>query len=132
MYTQITDSYFDVYDGETGAYMGNSKFTLPQNSEDKLLDLLNYNKVPDSLVLLNVNLSETTQNYIPPELFRKNKRQATLYLDVIDTNSDQIYPFQIHMRYDVVARGRLSGSRYFFDSLGLDNIQIEEVDLRYS
>ena len=131
MYSKITDSYFDVFDGGTNNYMGHSHFTLTQSSERKLLDFLNYNRVPDTLVLLDVTVSEASINYIPPELFQKHSRISTLYIDAVDAYSGSLVPIEIVMSYDVIARGHLSGSPYSFDSLELGNIKILSIDYRY-
>ena len=131
MYSKITDSYSDIFDEETGLYMGHSHFTLTQGSENKLLDLLNYNKVPDTLVLLNVSLSDTSANYIPPELFQKHSRISVLFIDVVDTHSQRLIPIEIEMSYDVLVRGNLSENPYYFESVELGNIKILDVDYRY-
>lgn len=131
MYSKITDSHIDVFDGESGNYMGHSYFTLTQSSERKLLDLLNYNKVPDTLVLLNVAMSKASANYIPPELFQKHSRISTLYIDAVDAYSKRLVPIEIAMSYDVIARGHLSGSPYSFESVELENIKILNIDYRH-
>lgn len=131
MYNKITDSHIDIFDGETGNYMGHSYFTLTQGSERELLDLLNYNKVPDTLVLLDVSLSETSANYIPPELFQKHSRISTLYIDAVDAYSGRLVPIEVVMSYDIIARGHLSGNPYSFESVELGNIKILNIDYRY-
>lgn len=131
MYSKITDSFLDVFDEETGLYMGHSHFTLAQGSENKLLDFLNYNKVPDTLVLLNVSLSDTSANYIPPELFQKHSRISSLYLDVVDAHSQELVPIEIKLSYDVLARGNLFGTPYYFESVELGNIKFLDVNYRY-
>ncbi len=131
MYSKITDSFFDIFDGETGLYMGHSHFTLTDGSEKKLLDFLNYNKVPNSLVLLNVSLSDTSSNYIPPELFQKHSRTSVMLIDVVDTYSQRLIPIEIEMSYDVLVRGNLSDTPYFFESVELGNIKILDVNYRF-
>ncbi|WP_312940014.1 hypothetical protein [Oscillibacter sp.] len=131
MYSKITDSFFDIFDGETGLYMGHSHFTLTDGSEQKLLDFLNYNKVPRSLVLLNVSLSDTAANYITPELFQKQSRTAVMFIDAIDAHSQKLIPIEIEMKYDVLVRGKLSGNPYYFESIELGNIEILDVNCRY-
>lgn len=130
MYSKITDIYLNVFDSETNEYMGHSRFTLTQRSERKLLDLLNYNTVPDTLTLLDVALSDTSRNYIPPALFKKNSRISTLYIDAVDAFSGRLVPIEIVMSYDVVARGHLSGSPYSFESIELGNIKILSIDYK--
>jgi len=131
MYSKITDSFLDVFDEETGLYMGHSHFTLTQGSENKLLDFLNYNKVPDTLVLLNVSLSDTSADYIPRELFEKHSRISVLYIDVVDAYSQRLIPIEIEMSYDVLVRGNLSRTPYYFESVELRNIKILDVNYRY-
>lgn len=131
MYSKITDSFLDVFDEKTGLYMGHSHFTLTQGSENKLLDFLNYNKIPDTLALLNVSLSDVSANYIPPELFCMHERISVLYIDVVDTYSRRLVPIEIKMSYDVLVRGNLSGTPYYFESVELENIKILDVNYRY-
>ncbi len=131
MYSKITDSFLDVFDGETGLYMGHSHFTLTQGSEKKLLDFLNYNKVPDTLVLLNVSLSDTSADYIPPELFQKHSRISVLNIDVVDAYSQRLVPIEIEMSYDVLVRGNLSQTPYYFESVELRSIKFLDVNCRY-
>ena len=130
MYSKITDIYLNVFDSETNEYMGHSRFKLTQSSERKLLDLLNYNIAPDTLTLLDVALSDTSKNYIPPALFKKNSRISTLYIDAVDTYSGRLVPIEIVMSYDVIARGHLSGNPYSFESVELGNIKILNIDYK--
>ena len=131
MYSKITDNSADVFDSKTGNYLGRSHFTLTQSAERKLLDFLNYNKVPNTLVLVNLSMSETSVNYVSPELFKTHSQLSTLYIDSVDAYSGTLVPIEIEMSYDVVTRGHLSESPYSFESIELRNIKILDIDYRY-
>ena len=133
MYSQILNNgntaNLDIFDERTGDYIGHSHFRLSSESERKLLELINYNRVPDTLTLLNVTLSHPSENYIPPEVFRTLPRRAVLTIEAIDAYSGKRVPIEIRLRYDVVARGNLSGSQYLFESIELSNIAVTGMSL---
>lgn len=62
MYTKISSPEMVIYDGETKELIGKVKFMLPPSTENKLLQLVNYNMKPSSLLLLNVVLYEPSES----------------------------------------------------------------------
>jgi hypothetical protein len=59
MYTKISKPEIIIYDGETKELIGTAKFDLSSTAESDLLQLVNYNIAPSSLLLLNANLYDT-------------------------------------------------------------------------
>lgn len=124
VYSQITNPGFIIFDGKTGSYIGHSRVTPTPESEQKLLDLLNFNQIPNSLTLLNITLSRPSNSYLPPAVNRKLSRIAILNLEALDQSSGEWIPIELRMRYDVLARGNLIGGLYHFDSAEIDNIEL--------
>lgn len=130
MYHQIPNtSNLDIFDGRTGDFIGHSHFRLSSDSEQKLLNLINYNRVPDTLTLLDITLSHPSKNYIPPEIFRKLPRRAVLMVEAADAYPGRRVPIEIRMSYDVVGRGNLLGDQFHFDSAELSNIQVTDISI---
>lgn len=127
MYSEVSNASLNIYDGETGNYIGEARFTLSTEAAAKLLDLFNYGKVPDSLLLLDVNLYHPSSSYIPPEPYQLYKRKAILRALFTDASTREQVPYEIRMTYDTRARGNLSGNLYYFDSVELNNINIADI-----
>lgn len=127
VYSKITNPSFIIFDGKTGSYIGHSRVTPTPESEQKILDLLNFNQIPDSLTLLNITLSRPSNSYLPPAVSRKLPRVAILNIEALDQHSGEWVPLELRMRYDVLARGNLTGGLYHFDSVELDNMDLVDM-----
>jgi len=127
VYSEISNASLNIYNGETGDYIGEAQFTLSSEAAAKLLDLFNYGKVPDSLLLLDVNLYRPSRSYIPPEPYQQYKREAILRALFTDSSTQEQVPYEIRMTYDTRARGSLLGNLYYFDSIELNNINIVDI-----
>lgn len=128
MYDIVTHLVNEVYDGKTDEFLGYSTFELPTTEERKLLQLVNYGKIPESLILLNVNFSQTPPDYVPPKLTEKAKRRGVLRALFRDKASGVFVPVDIHFTFDVRGRGNLSGDVYHFDSLEYSNIKVDQIN----
>ena len=113
----------DVFDAQTGSMIGKAHFEMPPDSEQELLDYINYNVVPASMLLLDVNIYDPSKHYTAPEPFQINQRVAVLYGKARDRDSKARIPFEMHLKYNTVARGNLSGDVYHADSIQLSNIE---------
>jgi len=123
MVNRILKVNSDVFDANTGNFIGKAQFEMPSDSEHELLDYINYNIVPHSMVLLDVNIYEPSENYAAPEPFQSNQRAAVLYGVARDQDSGAQMPFELHLKYSTVARGNLSENVYHADSIQLSNIK---------
>ena len=132
MFDKVSHLVNEIYDGSTNKFLGYSRFDLSQSEEEKLLDLVNYGKVPESLILLNVRFSQTPADYVPPSLTQKSKRRGILRGLFRDADSGKYIPVEIYFTFDVRGRGNLSGDIYYFDSLEYSNIQIDHIDVKTS
>jgi hypothetical protein len=105
MYTKITNPILYVYDVNTNQYIGSVKFNLPPSSEKKLLDLVNSNKVPNSLLLTNADLYPTDQSYFSEIAVKTVPRRGVLRAYYTDSEAKTFDPIDIQYRYEVRAYG---------------------------
>ena len=124
MYDKILNPSSDVFDAESGAYIGKANFKFMQKSEGRLLDYLNYEIIPQSPVfLLGLNIYEPSPGYVAPVPLIKNKRVAAIYAVARDQDSGQYIPFVLRLRFETVVRGSLTSSGYMADSVEISNIE---------
>lgn len=128
MYIDVINPDLTIFDGASGKYIGTSHFDLTNESKLKILDMLNYNRVPQTLTLQNLTLTPPTGEYVPPGIGKKLPRKAILTVDAIDASSGEQVPIAIRLKYSVQALGGLIGGMYDFNTLEMSNIQL--VDKR--
>lgn len=126
MFVKITNPQISIYDAQTGIPVSETRFNLSSDAEKALLDLVNYNKVPPTLLLLDVKF-QPLELYIPPSLHGPVKRIGIIRGLFTDAGSGEMKPVEIRIRYDARARGNLLGDNYFFDSVEYSNIELESV-----
>lgn len=117
-----------IFDGNTGEFLGDVFFELSQDEKEKLLRLVNYGKVPESLILLNAQIVGTPEDYKPPELTKAYTRKGILSAHFRDDASGEHVPIELHMKFDVRGRGRRSGDLYHFDSAEYRNITVDQIN----
>lgn len=130
MFDRIAKPVNRVYDSVTNEFLGYSRFDLSPSEEEKLLQLVNYGKIPKSLILLDVTFSQTPKDYVPPSLTQKFRRRGVLRALFRDADSGKYIPVEIYFTFDVRGRGNASGDIYYFDSLEYSNIKIDQIDVK--
>ncbi|MBP1737289.1 MAG: hypothetical protein H6Q60_1170 [Oscillospiraceae bacterium] len=125
MFVKITDPTMSVYD--SGHLIGTARFTLSPDSEAALLDLVNYGVTPKSLIFLNVDFYQPTEYYNPPHQIEPVKRKGILRA-VFTSDTKELSTIEIRFSFDAIPRGIRTGDRYYFDSIGYYNIQVESID----
>ena len=132
VYDRLVNTSLAVRDGETGKYIGETHFVLPEDSEISILNLINYNAVPDVILLTDVTLLNPTAGYTQPGVSEVKKRDSILTATARDKNSQEWSPIKLQLKYDMMARGNLSGNIYFYDSMELRNIEVLNIDYRHT
>ena len=127
MYDKIIYTSLSIFDGENGNFIGTARFELPTESSKKLLDLLNYGKVPEVFIILDASVYAPANTYIPPEPTKTYKRLGIMYVVAEDEYSGAPVPFEIRFTYDVVVRGKLTPELLYFDSLEMSNLNILSI-----
>ncbi|MGE4214207.1 MAG: hypothetical protein AB7E42_05465 [Anaerotignaceae bacterium] len=127
MYTKIINPRITIFDGDTDEFIGSANFTLTPESEQSLLQLVNYNIIPKSLILLNQKFYQQSTKFDPPTLDHPQYRKGILRIIVASAYGEQI-PLEIRLRFDAIARGNLSGSQTFFDSVEYYNIGVDSKE----
>lgn len=127
MYNMITNLVNEVYDGKTGEFLGYATFELAPTEAAKLLQLVNYAKVPESITLSNLDIVRTAENYTPPELTVQYPRIGILRALFRDDTSGVLIPVEIHFTFDVRGRGQQRGNLYHFDSVEYNNIKVDQI-----
>lgn len=126
LFIKITNPEIFIYDAETGEPVSQTRFNLTADAERALLDLVNYNIVPPRLLLLDVTF-RPEEHYIPPSVDKPVKRIGVITGLFTDSDSRELKPVAIRIRYDARARGNLQGTELFFDSVEYSNIELQEI-----
>lgn len=129
MFDKLANTSFTIHDGETGNYIGKSHFVLPPDAEMAILNLINYGKVPEVIMLTNVTLSNPVAGYTQPSVSDVKKRDSILTAIARDKDSRMWIPIKIRLKFDMMARGNLSKNGYFYDSMELSNLEL--IDIKY-
>jgi hypothetical protein len=127
MFDKIINPSLSVYDGETNVFIGEARFDLTIEAEEKLLQLVNYNKTPSSLFLLNLDFVQPSDNYIPPPIGGMKKSNGILRAVLIETNTRDQLPIEIRFNYDAIARGYRVNNPYLFDSFEFSNMHVQSI-----
>ncbi len=131
MYTKITNPSIVIFDGKTGELIGTATFKLTDESEKKLLNLLNYNIQPSSLTLLDVDLYKPSPNYTPPIPYSPYARKGTIHALFTDAYAGNPVPVEIQLKYNARARGNTTGNLFHFESVEFGDIDIQSVKIIY-
>ncbi|WP_312943116.1 hypothetical protein [Oscillibacter sp.] len=129
MFDRVEISHIDIYDGKTNEYYGKSIFHDNTDVEKGLLQIVNYKGKPKAMLFQNVTFLPTSNNYVPPEVFEKTRRNAIVHSALRDANSRLWVPADIHMNFDSQVRGKLLGDKYNFSSVEYTDIIVEDVKL---
>jgi len=123
MVDRILNVNSDIFDSQTGSYLGKAEFKLPPNAEQALLNYINYNVIPQSLMLLDVEIYEPSDSYAALPPFTPRQRTSVMYGVAQDHDSKAKMPFEMHIKYETLTRGNLSSSVYHADSVQLSKLQ---------
>jgi hypothetical protein len=127
MYTKIIDPSISIFNRNTNEFIGTASFNLTPESEKDLLRLVNYNITPKSLLLLNLNFYQQSTYFHPPNLNQPVNHEGILRATFLNDFGERI-PIEIRLRYDAIARGNLSGTQNFFDSVEYYNIEVDSIE----
>ncbi|MGE4213693.1 MAG: hypothetical protein AB7E42_02825 [Anaerotignaceae bacterium] len=127
MYIRIIDPNISIFNGDTNEFIGSARFNLTPESEKDLLQLVNYNITPKSLLLLNLIFYQQSTYFDPPTLDQPTNRKGILRAILLNDSGEQV-PIEIRLRYDAIARGNLTGIRTFFESAEYNNIAVDSIE----
>jgi len=127
MYDRIVNTSLDVFDRDTGNYIGKARFVLPAESEKALLDLINFGKIPKQLVLIDVSLYNPSKSYVLPEAFQVYRRNSILNAALRDTDSGEQMPVEIRLKYDARVKAHPLGPLFYFDAVELFNLAVASI-----
>ena len=126
MFNQISSPTIDIFNGINDQFIGEASFTLTEQAEKALLNLVNYNVMPQTLTLLNVDFYQPSENFTPPNINEPIQRAGIIRAIFRDTANGFQVPYEIRMRY--LTRARDPGiNPYFFSSVEDTNIKVDSV-----
>lgn len=126
MFDQISNPSIDIYNGINGQFVGEASFTLTEESEKALLQLVNYNVMPEKLTLMNLDFYQPSENYSPPTTTAPIQRASIIRAIFRDSVNGFQVPYEIRMRY--LVRARDPGiNPYFFTSVEYTNIIVDSA-----
>ena len=122
MFDKVINTISEIFDAETGSYIGRAYFTLTDEAEKNFLNYLNYASVPPLLTLYNFDILNAPKNYAP-DPYKKGKRIATLFASARDRDSNVYFQLAMRLKFDVLTRGNMSKNEYHADSVEMSNIE---------
>lgn len=128
MYTKMNNPKIIIYDGDTKELIGTAKFDLSPSAENDLLQLVNYNITPSSLLLLNLNLYEPAENYLRPAPYYKYMREGKIKASFTDLYTKNQIPLQSMIKYYVRAHSANAKNLKFYDSVIFDGIEVISIE----
>lgn len=128
MYKKISNPEITIYDGETKELIGTAKFDLSPRSEYDLLQLVNYNIAPSSLLMLNMNLYDPAESYVRPEPYCRYMREGKIKAFFTDSDTKSRIPIEIIIKYNARANSANPQNINFYDSVNFDNIKVISVN----
>lgn len=123
MIDRILNVNSDIFDSRTGGYLGKADFALTFDTEQALLNYMNYNVIPHSLTLMDVKFYEASKDHASLPLFTPGQHTSVMYGVAQDRDSKVKMPFELLMKYEAMTRGNLLKSVYHADSVQLNEIQ---------
>lgn len=127
MYNQVINPSIDIYNADTGEFLGTSTFDLSSYEEKKLLNYLNRGESFSDLLLLNARLYNAPKDYVPPTIDRGLRRVGVLHALFRDDTGVDV-PIEIRMKFLSQARGVFPGDPYFLSSVLYSDIIVESVN----
>lgn len=133
MYAKLSNPCVVIFFGNTGELIGTATFTLSDESEKALLNLLNYNEQPSSLTLLDAELHRPSPNYSPPTPSRPYARKGIIKANALfaHANSKSLVPVEIQLKYNLLVSESETGNVFHFGSVKFDDIVIQSVKIIY-
>ncbi|MGE4213915.1 MAG: hypothetical protein AB7E42_03945 [Anaerotignaceae bacterium] len=128
MYTKISNPEIIIYDGETKKLIGTAKFNLSPTAESDLLQLVNYNIAPSSLLLLNASLYEPSKTYLSPTPYFEYMREGRIRALFTDVYTKNQVPIEIIIKYNARANSANPKNQNFYDSVNFYNIEVKSVE----
>lgn len=129
MYDRVAEPRIDIYDGKTNEYYGRSIFPVTTDIENGLLQIVNYEGIPEVMLFHDDTFLPATSGYVPPGLFEKVRRNGIVHATFRDANSHLWVPMEIYMNFDSQVRGNLLGDKYHFDSVVYTDIAVQDVKI---
>lgn len=126
MFNQISNLTIDIFN-ETGTqFIGEAQFELPKEAESALLNLINYGKKPESLMLQDIDFYRPSGAYVAPDISKPLRQAGIIKAIISDTANGFEVPIEIDLNYDAIAR-HSGANPYFFDSVDFSNITVNSI-----
>lgn len=127
MYTSIRNPRITIYNGATKELIGAANFKLTPEAEKALLQLVNYGKVPASLLILDIELFRPAKGYLPPRPFEAYKREGIINALFFESDTGEEIPIEIRIKYTARARSSKPDNLYFYNSVDFGDIEVDSV-----
>lgn len=127
MFTKIINPTLDIYNLNTGQFLGTATFILPPQEEKKILNLLNYGIQPSTVIVVNADLYFSPEDFAPPSIYETLYLTGLFKADFEEEYSKKNIPIEIIATFDFQARSVIPKDQYYFVSGQFSNINIESI-----
>ena len=124
MFTRLINPSVDAYDIKTGQFIGEARFTPTAQSEQALLNWINYDAPLRSLVMLDSDF-QPSENYVPIVPNETYHQRGIFRALVQDQDSGVWLPIEAHGTYDWRSRSAEPGN--FLSSVEFDNVKVSSI-----
>lgn len=122
MYSRIINPSVDVFDSETGEFLGQARFELPPDAEKALLNWVNYRVPIQSFNVINSDF-EPSDAYVPIIPNRIYHQQGIFRGLFVQEDTGHSVPVEIRGSYDWRARSVEAGT--FIRSAEYSNVTMD-------
>ena len=129
MFDRVATPHIYIYDGKTNKFYGRGTFSVTPSVESALLGMVNNAIIPISIMLQSVTFNPASSEYVPPGVFETLPRNGVIHADLRDANSKLWTHVRFYLKFDSLTRGKLTGDKYYFDSVEYTNITIQNITI---
>ena len=126
MFSKFSTLTIEIFNDAGTLFIGEAKFELPKESEEALLQLINYGVTPQTLMLQDLDFYRPSGVFIAPDISKPLRQSGIIKGILTDSANGFEVPVEISLNYDAIAR-HSGANPYFFDSVQFYNIAIKSI-----
>jgi len=66
VFEKVDTPRINIYDSKTNEYYGRANFPVTTDVEDSLLQIVNYGRTPEQIILQDITFLSASSKFVPP------------------------------------------------------------------